>query len=450
MMNDCLTQYFRCPEQYIRLGLTGLLSEASGYFRLGPEAMCYGKYHGRSPASSPTDTLCDAVQDIEVDEGTTYLPLDLKQVVDSLRYERYVGRDQHSLAKAAASRLYYFFRPVLFLSLRKRLQKARLRGWEKIVFPRWPVDCSVDNMFEELMMLSLRSQGLDSIPFVWFWPDGASSCAIMTHDVETALGRNYCSSLMDIDDSFGIKASFQVVPERRYEVTPAYLSSIRNRAFELNVQDLNHDGLLYKNHQQFRERAAKINWYGREYGAQGFRAAVLYRNQEWYDELDFAYDMSVPNVAHLDPQPGGCCTVMPYFVKGLLELPVTTTQDYMLFHLLNDYSIDLWKRQAEIIMEKHGLISFIVHPDYVTTTRERNTYETLLAYLASLRSDKNVWIPTPGEVNCWWRQRAEMKLVRGRDGWRIEGAGSERACIAYASEKDGRVVYSLEVPIALG
>jgi hypothetical protein len=449
-MNDCLTQYFRCPEQYIQLGLTGPLSQASGYFRFGPEAMCYGKYHGRSPASSPTDTLCDALQDIEVDGSTTYLPFDLTKVVESLRYEGYVGRRKHSLPKAAASRMYYFVRPILFLGLRKRLQRLRLRGWEKIAFPKWPVDCSVDNIFEELMLLCLRSQGLDRIPFVWFWPDGAASCAIMTHDVETSLGRDFCSSLMDINDSFGIKASFQVVPERRYEVTPAYLSSIRDRAFELNVQDLNHDGLLYKNHQQFSERSAKINAYGRKYGAQGFRAAVLYRNQEWYDELDFAYDMSVPNVAHLDPQPGGCCTVMPYFVKGLLELPVTTTQDYMLFHLLNDYSIGLWKRQAEIIMEKHGLISFIVHPDYVTTTRERNTYETLLAYLASLRTDKNVWIPTPGEVNCWWRQRAEMKLVKDHDSWRIEGPGSERARIAYASEKDGRIVYSLQVPIPVG
>jgi hypothetical protein len=28
--------------------------------------------------------------------------------------------------------------------------------------------------------------------------------------------------------------------------------------------------------------------------------------------LCFAYDMSIPNVAHLDPQRGGCCTIMPF------------------------------------------------------------------------------------------------------------------------------------------
>ena len=72
---------------------------------------------------------------------------------------------------------------------------------------------------------------------------------------------------------------------------------------------------------------------------------MLYRKQSWFDALDFAYDMSVPNVAHLDPQRGGCCTVMPYFIGDMLELPVTMTQDYMMFHILKDYSIGLWKQQ---------------------------------------------------------------------------------------------------------
>jgi hypothetical protein len=147
-------------------------------------------------------------------------------------------------------------------------------------------------------------------------------------------------------------------------------------------------------------------------------------------------------VAHLDPQRGGCCTVMPYFVGKILELPVTTTQDYTLFNILNDYSIDLWKKQINLIMEKHGLISFIVHPDYIGGARERTVYEALLAHLADLRKENGVWIATPGEVDRWWRQRAEMKLVKDGSGWRIEGPGSDRACIAYARQKDGSISYT--------
>jgi hypothetical protein len=158
--------------------------------------------------------------------------------------------------------------------------------------------------------------------------------------------------------------------------------------------------------------------------------------------LDFEYDMSVPNVAHLDPQRGGCCTVMPYFIGHVLELPVTMTQDYTLFNILNDYSTNLWEQQIALIMEKHGLINVIIHPDYITGPRERTVYEALLSRLAELREKENVWITTPGEVNRWWRQRAQMTIVEEDGSLRIEGAGRERACIAYASERDGQLVCS--------
>ena len=135
-------------------------------------------------------------------------------------------------------------------------------------------------------------------------------------------------------------------------------------------------------------RAQRINAYGREYEAKGFRAAVLYRNLDWYDALEFSFDMSVPNVAHVDPQRGGCCTVMPYFVGDILEIPLTTIQDYALFHLLNEYSLDLWKAQTALIMEKNGLVSFIVHPDYVIEKRAQDIYRDLLAFLAPAGSRK--------------------------------------------------------------
>ena len=188
----------------------------------------------------------------------------------------------------------------------------------------------------------------------------------------------------------------------------------------------------------------RINAYGKQFGATGFRAGILYRNQSWFNLLDFEYDMSVPNVAHLDPQRGGCCTVMPYFVGKVLEIPVTTTQDYSLFHILGDYSTRLWERQIEMIMEKHGLISMIVHPDYLAGEREKSLYEALLAHLTQLRTSRQLWITTPGEVNRWWRQSAEMEIVEVNGKPQIEGPGKERACIAYATENNGRLEFDVQ------
>jgi hypothetical protein len=441
-MNKCLLDYYRCPERYVRLLLKGPLSATAGYFRFGEGAICYGQYGGGEPSPLPTGHLPDALGDIALKDGATSLPFDPSEVVDNFGREAYVNGSNQVKPKAALSKLYYLVRPALAVGVRKHLQRFHLRGWDTIPFPKWPVDRTVDTVVERLLQLSLKAQQRESIPFIWFWPNGAPSCAIMTHDVETTAGRDFCSTLMDIDDRFGIKASFQVVPEERYEVSREYLDSIAKRGFEVAVQDLNHDGHLYSDRQQFLSRVAKINRYGREWGAEGFRAAILYRREEWFDDLDFSYEMSVPNVAHLDPQRGGCCTVMPYFIGKLLELPVTTTQDYPLFHILRDYSIDLWKRQTELIMEKHGLMSFIIHPDYIMSSRERETYETLLRYLSQLRDERGVWIAKPGEVNRWWRQRDQMKLIETPNGWTIQGPGSQRARVAYASEKDGQLNYS--------
>jgi hypothetical protein len=272
----------------------------------------------------------------------------------------------------------------------------------------------------------------------------------MTHDIETMAGRDFCAQLMDIDDSFGFKSSFQIVPEDRYPVSQEFLTRLRDRGFEVCVQDLNHDGRLFDERNEFLRRVAQINRYGQEYGARGFRSAVLYRNPDWYKDLDFAYDMSMPNVAHLDPQKGGCCTVMPYFIGNMLELPLTTVQDYTLFHVLGKRTIDLWKTQVEIILAKNGLVSFIVHPDYIAEPKPRALYIQLLNLLKELRIREALWFALPGEIDRWWRARNRLSIVSDGDDWRIVGEGAERAVLAFARLENNQLTYELAEPTVAG
>jgi len=247
---------------------------------------------------------------------------------------------------------------------------------------------------------------------------------------------------MDIDLSHGFRASFQVVPEQRYEVPESYVNEVRSRGFELNVHDLNHDGHLFQEKSEFLRRAKKINEYVKKYNARGFRAGAMYHNLDWYDAFEFSYDMSVANVAHLEPQRGGCCTVMPFFVGNILEIPLTASQDYSIFHILNDYSIELWKKQVDLIRRRHGLLSFVTHPDYLIDQLPQSVYKLLLDHLRQVSDRCAIWEALPGEVDHWWRARAEMKLIQDGGQWRIEGPESERARIAYASLEGDRVVYS--------
>jgi hypothetical protein len=452
-LNNALIDYFRCPEAFANLALRGDLCPGEGYFRFGADNICYGQSSVGDYAETPEKATCDLALHTRTEGTTCYVPFDPSAIVNNLRWERYLGRAPNNCWEEEQTswvrKAYYHLRPHLGVSIRKHLQRWWLRGWEKRRFPSWPVDRTVDQVLEKLLALSMKAQRVESIPFIWFWPNGLKSCAILTHDVEESAGVDFCPALMDLDDSFGIKSSFQFIPENRYLYSPALMERLRQRGFEVNVHDLNHDGHLYDSREEFLRRAARINKYVKEYGAVGFRAGVLYRRLDWYDAYDFSYDMSVPNVGHLDAQRGGCCTVMPYFVGNVLELPVTTTQDYTLFNIFSEYSLDLWQQQIRLITENHGLLSFNTHPDYLLERRARETYAGLLAHLARLRTEEEVWMALPKEVDQWWRARAQMKVVGEAGRWRIEGPGQERARLAYACLAGDRICYTFE-PSAAG
>ena len=393
-----------------------------------------------------SNSLPDLDRHVTSDGSTVRLPFDASRVVDNLRFERY--RTQASvmgtlMSTESARQVYYYLRPMLGDSTRRVLQRICFRDRNRLPFPKWPVDTNVEHILERLLLLAMNLRKVHRIPFIWFWPDGAPSAVIVTHDVESKDGLNFVCRLMDIDDEVGIRASFQLIPEQRYAVAKELLKAIRARGYEINVHGLNHDGNLFRDRTTFLKQAAFINKYVRDFSAQGFRSACMYRNVDWYEGLDISYDMSVPNVAHMEPQRGGCCTVFPYFIGRILEIPLTTVQDYSLFHILGDYSIGLWKEQIELIRKKHGLISFIVHPDYVLSLRALSTYKALLAHLADLRREERLWIAVAGDVNRWWRERSEMKLTLERGRWCIIGRGRERARIGFASIADDQIVYTV-------
>jgi len=448
VMTTILSEYYRSPLLAPAVSTDGEGQSPSGFFSFGKDIVCYGECSSGVAPDVQAAVDFDASKTTTVSDSEIRLPFDALGVVENLRREHYVKRlsfGQSDLAHNGLIRdAYYLLRAFMPVRIRRHLQRAYFKDWQNLPFPRWPVDVTVDCLHEAFLRLTMRAQGRDRVPFIWFWPEGASGCLILTHDVETAAGRDFAPALMDIDISHGFRASFQVVPEERYEVPDSFVREIRSRGFEFNIHDLNHDGRLFREKTEFLRHANRINEYVKRYDARGFRAGAMYRNQDWYDAFEFSYDMSVPNVAHLEPQRGGCCTVMPYFVGRILEIPLTTSQDYSIFHILNDYSIELWKKQIDLILRKNGLVSFITHPDYLIERRSRGVYESLLAYLREFVQRRGLWETVPGEVDRWWRARSEMKLVEDQRGWRIEGPESERACIAYATVEGERIVYTID------
>src|ERR1700726_4767875 len=197
-MSRLFLEYFRCPASCVDFRLEGELLPDSGFFRLGQDLTCFGKISFGRAHHEPSGSLEDVSSFVRFDKNATYLPFDLDEVVENLRLERYgaalpIGV-RSAVTQAVGRKTYYAMRPLLPTSVRKHLQRMALRGWDRAQFPGWPVDQTVDRLLEQMMRVAIRANPHERIPFIWFWPDGCSSCALMTHDVETCAGRNFCST----------------------------------------------------------------------------------------------------------------------------------------------------------------------------------------------------------------------------------------------------------------
>ncbi len=444
-MSDTLRAYYRLPDVGLSVTSANDTATEPGFFRFGEDIVCYGRVAEGHVSESADQATYDAAPRVQPQNDKLRLPFDLDQVVAALRNEEYTrGRAARGLASNAWLRsVYYLLRPLMPVFVKQALQRRAIADWKNVTFPQWPLDCTVDHLFQAIVKRLIEGCGKDSLPFLWFWPETKRGCVVITYDVETDDGQRFCPQLMDLTESYGFRASFQIVPERRYPIRHEILEEMRERGHEVNVHGLNHDGRLFADHDEFVRRAEKINAYARRLDAAGFRSPVLYRNQAWYDALQFDYDMSVPNTARLEAQRGGCCTVFPYFIGNIVELPLTTSQDYTLFHLLNDYSMDVWRRQVDALVQESGLICVLGHPDYLAEQRARTSFENYLAHLRQRAHDDGLWTARPRDVAAWWRQRNGMELVQDTDGWRIEGVGAERASVARACSSSAGVSYEL-------
>lgn len=433
-----LAEFFRAPLNLLDLPAPAKQLRSPGFFRFGQHATAYGSTSVACPAHAggPLPDLLPLV-------GQDSLPFDAVQIIENLLMERYPLDGNPLLNSGIAKNAYYQLRPFMPDAIRIHLQRRYFRGWEKIPFPAWPVDTSVDHLRRELLGIAIGRGPAEKVPFIWFWPNRSSAALILTHDVENQAGLEFVPTLLGIDAEFEVPASYQLVPRERYTPPQGLRDLIQSFGAEVNIHDLTHAGDLFSSREEFQRQAAMINQVAREWKSEGFRAACMYRNVDWLKELAVSYDMSVPNVAHLEPQRGGCCTVFPYFIGNLVELPLTMTQDFSLFHMLRTYSPELWDQQIQIILEQHGLMSFIAHPDYLEGREPLRAYKALLRRFTALRENHGVWIATPGQVAGWWRDRRDTSIVERGGSHFIQGPAQDRTNLAYAWTEAGRLCYAL-------
>lgn len=265
--------------------------------------------------------------------------------------------------------LFYQLKPIMprnvQIFLRRRLIASKLTSCNGY----WPID---------------ESAGIE--PLIWHkWPLGKRFALILTHDVEKDIGQERCIHLLNVEKKLGFVSSFNFVPER-YMVSESLRKHLVRNGFEVGVHDLNHDGRLFSSRKIFQYRSQLINHYLSEWQSVGFRAAAMHHNLNWIGELNIEYDCSTFDTDPFEPQPDGVGTIFPFLVErknksSFVEMPYTLPQDFTLFILMKNQTVDVWEKKVKWIAEKGGMALINVHPDYINFgNRPNGTEEYLIDY----------------------------------------------------------------------
>lgn len=315
--------------------------------------------------------------------------------------------------------IYYLARPLLPRGVQLALRRGLARRERVHCKDNWPIN-----------------ENSAKVPGGWpGWPDGKRFALVLTHDVETALGQSRCERLMNTEEAFGLRSSFNFVPER-YPDDPALRRRLEEHGFEVGIHGLKHDGKLYRSRATFNERAERINAYLKEWKVVGFRSPSMHHNLDWLHDLDAEYDASTFDYDPFQPQSDGVGTLFPFWIPaadgkgGYAELPYTLDQDFILFVMLGEQDINIWKHKLDWVVEHGGMVLLNTHPDYMamdgTPSPEEypaSFYREFLEYVTE-RYEGSYWHALPREVGAYVREhKPRLPGVAGRTG-----TARERVC----------------------
>jgi glycosyltransferase involved in cell wall biosynthesis len=248
------------------------------------------------------------------------------------------------------------------------------------------------------------------------WPEGKKFAFVLTHDIEGAAGFEKYPELMRLEQELGFRSSFNFIPEGEYRISREQIADLKQNGFEVGVHDLRHDGKLFWKHLDFTESARAINGYLRDWGAHGFRSGFMLHDLACLNELEIEYDASTFDTDPFEPQPEGTNTIFPFWITrpgggGYVELPYTLPQDSTMFFVLQETTLDIWKKKLDWIAQCGGMALFNVHPDYVNFSSTPGKpweypagwYREFLQYAAQ-KYGGAYWQALPHQVAAWYRE----------------------------------------------
>lgn len=347
--------------------------------------------------------------------------LNCDEPLERFLYEDYVEDDA-----AWRRRAYYALKPFIPRAIQIFLRQRYAAAQEIRRFPSWPIETRILDLVTRSVSNALKESDQAPLFGIAPWPDGNRFAFCVTHDIEWDAGLRRAPALLEVEQRVGIVSSWNLVPER-YPIDWGIVGELRDAGSEIGIHGLKHDGRLFQSKRIFIRRLAKIEKYADHWGAVGFRSPSCLRNAEWMKLMRFEYDSSFPDTDPYEPQPGGCCSVWPYFLGNMVELPLTMPQDHTLYEILGHSDLSLWDRKVDWLDMVGGLALINVHPDYITSEKRLRQYED---FLHRMKQRARMWHALPREIAQWWRQRDASALIIRHGEPLISGLVSTRAAVA--------------------
>lgn len=369
--------------------------------------------------------------------------------------EDYYLRERYRTSRRRARLVsaYYALKPLMPPRTRLAMRRFYARRQSAQAFPRWPIEPILVERQEAEWRRRIAEAGGAGVPFLNFWPGSARAAVTLTHDVEGPAGIENIDAVRAVERRYGFVSAWYFVAED-YEIPDGLFERLRSDGCEVGLHGITHDAKLFSSRQSFERELPKIHHYLRAWQAAGFRSPATHRNADWMPELGCLYDTSFSDTAPFEPQPGGCCSILPYFLDDLVELPMTLVMDHTLWEILRDTSSARWVEKADWVIANRGLVNLLVHPDYVTDSARLSCYEEFLAHLAA-RAD--LWHALPWQVASWWKARAAIDVGHGAgptigvEGVRDPDVGhSAGPAIGVEGVRAPIEVDGLQLPVAVG
>ena len=353
-------------------------------------------------------------------DGSVLVPFDLDAPLDALLSEDYLGAD--GVLHRFAAHGYYAMRGLLPRSVQLAIRRRYRVVQERRRFPSWPIETSLHRL-ERLLLALVESVAGEPLPWISPWPEPYSWAMVLTHDVERAVGYAHVDAVRSAEEGHGLRSAWYFVPERDYRVDEAMLDRLRASGCEIGLHGLQHDGRDLAA-AEFPERLPAMQRYAELWGARGFRSPSTLRSTERVQQLAVDHDSSWSDVARYEPQAGGTCSWLPYFIGNVVELPITLPQDHTLFDVRGEHGEETWLEKTSALRADEGMALMLTHPDYLLDPERLAAYDRFLAVHAD---DSTAWHALPGEIADWWRRRAASTIKRVGDSWEVEGPAAGEA-----------------------